>query len=814
MKQIYLCLICIGYLTYTSAQKISGVVKSNDSAVLNNASVSLLDAANLRIHKFEITDNNGQFVFKDILPGKYVISVSAIGYKNFASLTFNVNKEDQMIIPAFFLQRRTTGLKEIIIKSQKPIIEIKLDRMIVNVEETVNSIGSDALELIRKSPGITVDKDDNISMSGKSGTQIFIDGKPSPLTGEELSSYLKSLQSSQIELLELITNPSAKYEAAGNAGIINIRLIKSKTVGTNGSINAGYAVGVYGKYNGGIALNHRNKKSNFFGNYNINHSLSTTDFRVERTQLDTLFDLVTIKKILNTTHGFKAGVDFFINKKSTIGVLANGNFSTIDPNSYSITPITYIPGGVVNKILVSDNMQTGRVNNVNFNGNYKYSGDNQNQLNIDLDYGHFDIRRNLFQPNIYYDNTWSTELSEAIYSLVSKAQIDIYSLKVDYEEPFGQGILGYGVKSSFVRSDNDFERYNIVSSLWPSNQLDTTKSNQFNYKEYITAGYVHYNRNWKNVQLQVGLRAENTYSTGVSYPIRSDGTVNYDIVTGFSRTYLNLFPSFSVSFNKKPGMLWNVSAGRRVDRPNYQDLNPFEFKLDEYTFRKGNTELVPQFSYTGSITNTYKNKLISKLSYSLINNLLGQIVDTIDKSKNYLTVKNIARQKLLSLFESYQYQHKWYTAIFNANIFYTTFNADFGGGNRIIDTKILSCIIGIHNSFKLGHEWAAELNATYNSPTYVGTIKSNYRSNVDIGIQKKIMKGRGNFKLAVTDVFFSNIDKGYSAFAGQSGHYYFKRESRQFKINFSYRLGNKQVNGARNRTSGSEEEIKRSQNGD
>ena len=162
-------------------------------------------------------------------------------------------------------------MQGVTVTSEKPMIEVRADKMIVNVEGTMNAVGNDALELLRKSPGVTVDKDDNISLAGKNGVQVYIDGKPSPLTGTDLTSYLKSMQSAQIESIEIITNPSAKYEAAGNAGIINIRLKKNKAFGTNGSVNLGYAQGHYAKYNGGVNLNHRNRKINVFGNYNYNN---------------------------------------------------------------------------------------------------------------------------------------------------------------------------------------------------------------------------------------------------------------------------------------------------------------------------------------------------------------------------------------------------------------------------------------------------------------------------------------------------------------------------------------------------------------
>jgi len=792
-----------------NAQKISGTVHSNDSTLLGNSSVSLLAADNFLV-KLEISDIHGKFHFKDIQPGTYSIKISHVGYKPFVSATITVKESSDIEMSSIFLQQLANNLSEITVKGERAMIDVKSDKMVLNVEGTINATGTDALELIKKSPGVSVDKDDNIQMSGKSGVQIFIDGKPSPLNGEELSNYLRSIQSAQIESIELITNPSAKYEAAGNGGIINIKLKKSKANGTNGTITAGYAIGVYGKYNGGVSLNHRNKKINVFGNYNINHFLNYVDFRIKRQQLDTLFDFVSNRDYLNTTHAFKAGIDYFANKKSTIAFLISGNLANLEVKSLSITPISYIPTNDINKVLISDNRQNGFANNINFNANYKFIGEKNNQLNIDIDYGFFDIKRNLYQPNIYYKVDRTTELSRSIFRFPSRADIDIYSLKVDYEHPFKYGIISFGIKNSYVRSDNNFLRYNLWDTI---ESLDVKKSSQFNYNEYINAGYVNFNHNWTNVQLQVGVRVENTISKGNSYPVTPYAQVMYDSNQSFTRRYTNVFPTASISFVKNPSMIWSIAAGRRVDRPNYQDLNPFEYKLDEYTYRKGNTELVPQFSNNISITNTYKSKLITKISYSYIKDLLGQLVDTIDRSKNFITVKNIAQQKIINLFENYQYQHRWYSAFFNFNAFYTTYKADFGGGNRVVDTKIFSVIAGMQNTFKLGNDWSAELSANYNSPTLAGILKSQSRWGADVGAQKNILKGMGNVKFAITDIFWTNVDKGSLMFAGQQSTSYFRRDSRQFKINFTYRFGNKQVKSAPNRSSGTEDEIKRSQSG-
>lgn len=809
IQKFFILLFCLGGYT-AFCQKITGVIQSEDGGFLIGCTVSISTIETKKIIKLNVTNNSGTYFFDKIPTGNLQLNASYIGYENFSTKIL-IKENETLTLPIIVLKKNKNNLAEVVVKSVKPMVEVKADRMIVNVEGTINAIGTDALELIRKSPGISVDKDDAIQMSGKAGAQIYIDGKASPLSGEDLSNYLKSLQSSQIEALEIITNPSAKYEAAGNAGIINIRLKKNKTFGSNGTVGIGYSVGVYSKYNAAFGLNHRTKKLNLFGSYNFNEALNVLDFRLNRRIADTLFDLKSIRKFENVIHGFKFGADFFINKKSTFGILINGNYTNAKPTAYSTTPIIALASNTVTKILVSDNVQTGNNNNLNYNANYKHAAANNTSLNIDADYGVFRISRDLYQPNIYYNATNTAIISEANFNLISKADISIYSFKMDYEKPIAKGILGIGLKTSYVTSYNNFKRFNVLSPQLKT--FDSTKSNQFDYKENINALYINYNRNWKYIQLQAGLRAEQTTSEGSSYPLFSNTTINYAGDNPFKRNYINLFPSLGIGFIKNPNSLWNINIGRRVDRPNYQDLNPFEYKIDEYTYRRGNTELVPQFSYNIAITNTFYKKLISKLSYSKITNQISQIVDTIDKSKNFIYPKNIASQQLVAFFASYQYQQKWYTSFITGNAFYTNFKANFGAGNRTINRSAFALIATWQNSFKLPRNWVVEGNANYSSPTVNGIFYEKVKWGIDAGAQKIILKGLGNIKFSVTDIFWTNFDRNVGIFAGQNVDGYIKRESRLFKINFSYRFGNNQVKASRNRSSGSEDEIKRSQTG-
>jgi hypothetical protein len=391
--------------------------------------------------------------------------------------------------------------------------------------------------------------------------------------------------------------------------------------------------------------------------------------------------------------------------------------------------------------------------------------------------------------------------------MVSPTDIRIYSLKVDYEQNFKKGRLGYGGKIGFVNTDNNFNRTSLEGSKISS------ESNVFTFKENINAGYVNYNRAFKGFMIQAGVRVENTNSKG-----HSTGTINNGIPNSFdssvSRNYVDVFPSAAVTFNKNPMNQWGLTYTRRIDRPAYQDLNPFEFRLNDYTYMKGNTQLRPQYTNSFGISNTYKYKLNSRLNYSHVKDMFAQLPDT-SGSKSLLTKKNLATQDIVSFNISYPFQYKWYSFFANVNASYSMYKAnipDLAGKIRKVNLEATSLSLYLQNSFKLGKGFTAELSGFYNSPTiWQGFFKSKSIYSIDAGLQKMLFKGKGNVKVAVGDIFNSLKFRGNSDFTGQQNTFYGKPESRQFKISFSMRFGSTQIKAARQRKSGIEEENKRTE---
>lgn len=812
-KSILFLVSSLLLMSFVQAQKISGLVTDQQGKGLDKSTVSLLKVKDSSLVKLSVTGDDGRFSM-DAPAGKYLVSVSHVGYATFYSSHFEVSGSGETTIPGLSLAKASAELKAVTVTSQKPIVEVKADKTILNVEGTINAIGNDALELLRRAPGVMIDKDDNISLAGKTGVAVYIDGKPSPLASSDLSNFLKSLQSAQIESIEIITNPSAKYEAAGNAGIINIRLKKNKAFGTNGSLSAGYNVGTYSKYNAGLTFNHRNKNFNIFGNYNYNNGKNQMKMNLKKEMADTLFDQQNTMVFHNNTHGFKVGADYFLNAKSTLGAMAYGNIADNEFNTSGPMYFTYMPTDQLVKILVAGNKNEMKRDNVNFNLNYRYAVQNGKELNLDADYGFFNIRSNQFQPNIYYQPDGFTEISSAVYNMIAPTDIDLFSFKADYEQNFKGGRLGLGGKVGIVNTDNDFQRYNVYS--WGS-EYDKDKSNQFAYEENINALYVNYNKQFsKGFMIQGGLRVENTHSKGTSTGLKKNGGGTYEPYDStFKRDYTDFFPSASITFNKNPMKQWTITYSRRIDRPAYQDLNPFEFRLNEYTYMKGNTQLRPQYTHSFGVTHIYKYKLTTTINYSHVNDIFAQVPDSVagEKTKGYLTKRNLAEQDIVALNISYPFQYKWYSFFATTNANYSRYQADLkdaNGNSREVDQSVFSWTFFMQNSFKLGKGWTGELSGLYISPSvWQGLIKSGSMGTVDAGFSKTIFKGKGTVRAVVTDIFQTMKWSGTTDFAGSHSTFNGHGEMPQFKVNFNYRFGSNQVKAARQRKSAIEEETKR-----
>ncbi|MBK7883233.1 MAG: TonB-dependent receptor family protein [Chitinophagaceae bacterium] len=606
----------------------------------------------------------------------------------------------------------------------------------------------------------------------------------------------------------MISNPSARYDAQGNAGIINIKLKKNRKYGLNGSVSAGLNVGLTPKTNSAISLNYRNKKSNWFSNYSNNWNENESDFYLFRTQFDSSYDQTSKQHSQGWSNNLKVGADFFLTKTQTLGFIATGNTSDMENYTQSRTPIRNIADGKTGQILYASNTLPSKNRNGNFNVNYRLADTAGHELNIDADYGMYRNRRSSYQPNAYYSSYPEKFLYERNYKNRTPADINILSAKIDYETPFKKGKFGVGIKFSDVKTDNTFDFYNTIGN---ADYIDSGRSNSFSYKENVNAAYVNYNRpvnqKWA---IQTGLRVENTISDGKL--TRVDGLPQTD--DRVKRNYIDFFPSAAITFTQSMNHIFNLTYSRRIDRPNYQDLNPFENKLDELTYQKGNAFLRPQYTNSIEMTHTYKYRFNTTVSYSHIKDFRAQLIDSAEKTRSYITQRNLASQDIYNINFSLPFQiTKWWSLYTNINAFHSFYKADFGEGKKV-DLKVNSASIYMQQSFTIGGGYTGELSGFYSAPSvWAGTFRSKGIGNLDMGIQKQLFNGKGNFKVSYTDLLRTFKWAGTSDFGVSYIKVRGNWESQQLRMNLTYRFGSNEVKAARQRKTAAEEESKRTQGG-
>ncbi len=788
------------------SQELTGKILDGNNHGVPNATISLLKVTDSSVIKYAVSRSNGEFNIYSIKPGVYLINASSSGFVANYSLPFQISKKNFQL-PPIILSKFVKDIDSVKVYTSKPIITIKPDRLVLNVESSLSSVGSDVLELIRRLPGVNVDNDDNISSLGKSGVKVYLDGKKIMLAGKDLSLYLKSLQSSQIEFIEIITVPSVKYEAEGNAAIINIKLKRNNSLGTNGTANIGYAVATFPKYNMGVNLNNRNKKTNIYGSINVNTSRNKAYFNFYREIADSIFDQGGDIYLDLFSLNYTAGIEYYFNKKSSAKFNFGGNESRFNNQKDSKTSIYFQSLDNKVKNLTAGNLTEAEKKNNSFNLNFKYSDSLSRTFTADADLDFYNNTSDQFQPNYYYSANGNVLINENIYRVITPVDITLLSLKADYEQNYKEGKLSLGAYQSSAKTNNIFEQYNIIQSV---SKFDSVRSNIFKYSEIITSAYVSYAKTYNKVGLYAGLRVENNVAKGVSQGKVLNGVIG-NLDSSFTVKNLNLFPNVSLSFKANENNKFTFSYARRIDRPSYSDLNPFESKLDEYTFQRGNTNLRPQYTNSVSLNYIYKSILSATLNYSNVKDVFSFLTDTSERSKTLLSKKNLADQNIVSLNINIPLQFKKYNLFINSNSFYSKYKANFGEG-RHLSLDVLSLNLSLQQGYKISEIFSAQVNSWFSSPTiWQGTFKSKSMGTVDLGLQAIILKGSGRFKLGVSDIFKTFKWRSESNFAGQYFIAKSGNETRLFKVDFSYRFGNTNLKTVLNRHNSLEEERKRVQ---
>jgi iron complex outermembrane recepter protein len=788
--------------------RISGTVADARGQALEAATITLVKAADSSKLKTTASDRGGHFAFDRVPAGKYLISASSVGFSTVWSLPLDLSRPGatRTVVPLILSSQAVANLKEIAVVAKKPFIEVKSDRTVVNVDASPSNAGSTAMDVLEKSPGVTLDKDDNISLKGKQNVMVMIDNKPTYLTPAQLASYLRSLPASAIDQIELMTNPSAKYDAAGNSGIINIKTKKIKTKGFNGNTNLTYSQGVYPKPSGSVNLNYRDGNANFFLNSGYSHWEGFHDLDITRKYLDadgktinSIFSQQTQMYFTNPEFNLKFGMDYYLTQKTTIGFVVSG-FRNKEEDRSASNIMLLDPQYNVDSIVNSPNTNTTTWKNGAANLNFRHTYDSTGrELTADLDYVRYSSVSNQYFDNLTYSPTL-IKLGESILTGNLPSTINIYTGKTDYTRPLKGGYkLETGLKFSYVNTDNAANYFDVINGV---PEVDTTKTNRFLYRENINAAYVNMTKQFKKLSAQLGVRVENTNYSGHQLG-NAVSVINQD--SSFTRSYVNLFPTAFLSYAVNDKNQLTLSYGRRIDRPAYQDLNPFLFFLDEFTYQAGNPYLQPQYTQNVEFSHTYHQFLTTTLNYSYTRNFF---TETFEQSGQATIVRNgnIGSRENAGISVSVQHSlTKWWMAILYSDLNYSKFSGLLYGEQ--LDVSATTLLLNLNNQFTFHDGWGGEFSGFYRTKGVEGQVIVYPLGQASAAVSKKILHDKASLKLAIRDIFYTNKAHGYINFQETEATFRNWRDSRQLALTFSWNFGKppKGINARRHNGAGDEE---------
>ncbi|MFC4636359.1 TonB-dependent receptor domain-containing protein [Dokdonia ponticola] len=775
---------------FAKAQTLKGTVISETQTPLPYVNV-IINTTEGTLVKAAITNEQGAFTITDLAPSTYTLMLSFVGYTT-VETSITITTETLALAP-IQLQLATETLEEVTVVAERPIIQVEPDKTIFNVAGTVSSAGNNGIELLRKAPGVRLDNNNNVIVEGKTGVLIYIDGRQSFLQGDDLTAYLQSLQADTIDSIEIITQPSARFDAAGNAGIINIRLKREKGLGTRGSVSSTVTVGDYMRTNNSLSLTSRLKKWNLYGTYSNYIGRSTGFIDLFRIQGNTIFDAQTDSEYDGFSNNIRFGTDHYVSKRSTLGAVLTANLNDSESRSNSRTPIINRTTGTIDSILRAPNRSESNSVNLGMNFNYRYQDTTGTVFSADVDYGRYTRDRLNNQPNFYVTPSGEV-LNESITNQDTPINIDIYAAKVDYEQKLGNGTFETGLKASKVRTDNTFDFFDVINGM---DVLNLNRSNEFLYDEKIYAAYAKYNAGTGNWKFQGGLRVERTDSQG---DLTADSDTNNQSV---SRTYTDLFPSAGVTYALNRTNSFALNYSRRIQRPNYQDLNPFEYQLDELSFRRGNPFLQPQYTNNVKLSHTYKYTLTTSVSYSYVSDFFAQVTEAVGETRNFLSTRNVADQEVYNFSISYPYKvNSWwntYTNVYGSYSKYTATNPAF------ISTSQETFGFYAQSTFTLPKDYKLEVSGWYSSPSiWGGTYEIKSLGSLNLALQKTWKQWTG--KITVNDVLYTIPWEGITQFGdlfidGRGGG-----DTRNVNFYIQYTFGNNDVKNARKRDGSLEDE--------
>ncbi|MDQ0641030.1 outer membrane receptor protein involved in Fe transport [Pedobacter sp. W3I1] len=792
----------------TSPSRIYGRVTDAEGKNIEYATAALLKDSVLV--KTTFTEKDGLFSFDNLAYGKYLIKISVVGSPIYQTDTLVLTANKAVInLADIKIKAGATNLKEVNISGQKAFVERKIDRTVVNVDALISNAGTTALDVLSKSPGVNVDQNGAISLKGKNGVAIFIDDKPTYLSGADLENYLRSLPSSSLDQIELMTNPPARYDAAGNGGVINIKTKKTKTAGFNGGVNLSLNQGELSRSNNSFNFNYRKDKINVFGNlsYNLNNSFTDLDLNRKYKNADgsakSYFNQNSYFRRHGNTFNLKTGLDYYASDRTTWGVVLTG-MNRISRQVNNNTSNLSNASMQLDSVIRAENIDQIKYQNAGVNLNYRHKFKQAGrELTFDADYLLYRNQTDQTYYNFSYLPGGTLKYQDILTGNLP-SNIDIYTAKADYSHPLeNKWKLDAGVKTAYTKTDNIADYFNTANG---KTSADYEKSNHFLYEENINAVYLNMSREGKRFSLQAGLRYENTVSNGhqLGNLIKPDSS--------FKRTYNSLFPTlyFSYKLDTAGNNQLGLNYGRRIDRPYYQDLNPFFSPLDKFTYYVGNPFLKPSFTQSIELSHTYKNKITTTFGYSWVRDEVNETIEILNGTY-YSRPANVGKTRVANVSVNAEIDlTKW--AKLNAYMEFAKIvsKTDFYTGFLVTNGSYLRANPNVQ--FKISPTWNAEMSMSYQSK--LSNVQFLLGSVHEFGaaVQKKL-SAKSTLKLAANDIFRDRIFNGViNNLAATEANWTNKQDSRNFVLSYSYRFGKAFSAPAKHESSGADAEKNRVKN--
>ncbi|MFB5944880.1 outer membrane beta-barrel protein [Albibacterium profundi] len=776
---------------------IEGKVLDTLNQTLDYATISLLHAADSSVAKVMFTDENGKYRFDAIKSGTYLVQAELLGFSRSISQPIHIDAAtSHKKVEDLILRPVNQQLNTIVITGERPLIERKSDMLVVNVANSTLAAGNNAMDILERSPGITVDKDDNISLNGKKGIMVMIDGKQTYLSSEQLGSLLRSTDGNTIESIEIINNPSSKYDAAGGPGIINIKLKKNKVAGTSGSLNVGGGYGNGHKANSSLNVNHKNGRINVFGIYSYQQNERTDLINIYRIvggdNQFTSFDQGNTMIQARKNHSLRAGFDYQTSDKNTLSLQASGLINDSGDENRSGVQIGSFQSALDSTLLANSLFDEDfRSFSVNLNNTYTIDTLGR-KLSIDADYSNFFEDASANYTNTFYrpDGALMHEPLKSRSMMPSRIYIQAY--KADYTHPFNEkSVLEAGLKYANVKTDNDLKFSELKDEQWVN---DENRSNHFVYREQVAAGYVSYHTTLNKFGIKAGLRSEYTISDGNSITLQNQ----------VKRDYIDFFPNLSISYNASDNHQYSLSYSKRINRPRYNNLNPFNYFLDQYTYVQGNPYLQPEYTHALAFNYTLMKRFNLSTGYEITQDAVVEIMKQNDVNKStFITNENIAQQKqwFVNINAPVRFTKFWNS---NTNVtgFYLGFESEDANN---INYGQYAMQLTSNQNFTILPTLGAEATLNYQSGLRYSIYKIADAWSIDMGINKSFNNKKANIKLSVSDVFNTRDQYVTTQHGNLNAIIDQKRETRVFRLSFTYNFGNTKIGSSKHHEKSDEE---------